>query len=71
MGRMSFVRWHYRDGVYVRSHHRRSRSRVDAGQTALLPVLVRPRHPREPAEAARDPLPLAPVAGQAQLPLGA
>lgn len=70
MGSMAFVRWHYRDGVYVRSHHRRARARAGAGQCALLPALVAPRRTREPAEA-HDPLLLAPVAGQEQLPLGA
>lgn len=34
---MIFVRWHYRDGAYVRSHHRRRRSTTPlAGQTALF-----------------------------------
>lgn len=67
---MAFVRWHYRDGVYVRSHHRRARPRVGVGQCSLLPALVVPRRPREPA-GAHDPLPLGPVAGQEQLPVGA
>lgn len=32
---MSFVRWHYRNGCYVRSHFRRARRTV-AGNGALL-----------------------------------
>lgn len=70
MGPMTFVRWHYRAGVYVRSHHRRAGSRIGAGQTSLLPAVVRVRAGRDVTEA-HDPLPLAPVPGQDQLPLGA
>ena len=67
---MTFVRWHYRDGVYVRTHHRRLRPRVGAGQISLLPTVIRQHRQREPTET-HDPLPLVPVMGQEQLPLGA
>lgn len=33
---MVFVRWHYRDGVYVRPHYRRTRRRAMIGQGTLL-----------------------------------
>lgn len=45
---MAFVRWHYRSGVYVRSHFRHTRRpRVD-GQRPLL-ALVMIDHPRTSA----------------------
>jgi len=67
---MTFVRWHYRAGIYVRSHHRRARVRVGARQTSLLPTVVHPRSRRDTIDV-HDPLPLTQVAGQEQLPLGA
>ncbi|CAN5915342.1 hypothetical protein BH23ACT10_BH23ACT10_06210 [soil metagenome] len=33
---MVFVRWHYRDGVYVRSHYRRVQPQVAEDQGRLL-----------------------------------
>lgn len=35
---MTFVRWHYRDGVYVRSHYRHDRSTPGDAQTTLIPA---------------------------------
>jgi hypothetical protein len=67
---MVFVRWHYRAGVYVRSHLRRTQLRVGAGQTSLLPNLVA-EPTRRTTPLAPDPLPATPVAGQVRLPLGA
>jgi hypothetical protein len=32
---MVFVRWHYREGAYVRSHYRRLKVRQMMGQAAL------------------------------------
>ena len=43
---MTFVRWHYRNGVYVRSHYRHARRALGATQPMLLP--------RDPAGAAHD-----------------
>lgn len=37
---MVFVRWHYRNGVYVCSHLRRRRPRPAPDQTSLLPALL-------------------------------
>lgn len=37
---MVFVRWHYRDGAYVRSHYRRTRRPVAAGQRPLLALVT-------------------------------
>jgi hypothetical protein len=37
---MVFVRWHYRDGVYVRSHYRRSRRMPVTGQATLAYRLI-------------------------------
>lgn len=44
---MVFVRWHYRDGVYVRSHYRR-RHPPPTGQAVLVgwPPLRQPPAPR-------------------------
>ena len=49
---MTFVRWHYRDGVYVRSHYRHTRPTAGAAQTTLLPHgrdTAPPRHGGDPA----------------------
>lgn len=40
---MVFVRWHYRDGVYVRPHYRRTRRRAMIGQGTLLEHLAQER----------------------------
>lgn len=39
-GAMVFVRWHYRNGVYVCSHLRCRRPRPGPDQTQLLPALL-------------------------------
>ena len=62
---MTFVRWHYRDGAYVRSHYRRGRSTPSAAQMTLIAAGIlgvvhatvtpnRPRrhHPRRSVAAA-------------------
>jgi phosphoribosyl 1,2-cyclic phosphodiesterase len=79
-GGMGFVRWHYRRGVYVRSHFRRLRTMPGPDQRVLLPTVVpvgrtrlsrvdgqRPHVPHDDL----DPLPALPVPGQRSLPLGA
>jgi hypothetical protein len=40
---MAFVRWHYRDGVYVRSHFRRVTRARTAGQRPLLALVATDR----------------------------
>lgn len=35
---MTFVRWHYRDGAYVRSHYRRCRRTPSAAQMSFVAV---------------------------------
>lgn len=73
-GVMIFVRWHYRNGVYVCSHLRRRHSRPGPDQTLLLPALL-PRRADEPLSSMRTapqdrvPVPLLP--GQRTLPIPA
>jgi hypothetical protein len=80
-GCMAFVRWHYRRGIYVRSHFRRLRSVPGPDQWALLPAVV-PVGPTRSSpidgalrgashDTSYDPLPALPVPGQRSLPLGA
>lgn len=39
---MTFVRWHYRGGTYVRSHYRRHRRGPGAAQASLLSATLIP-----------------------------
>lgn len=70
---MAFVRWHYRAGVYVRSHHRRRRSAPGADQTSLLPALIAvppaAGHRLDTASGHDHPIPM--IAGQRALPFAA
>jgi len=71
-GGMVFVRWHYRDGVYVCSHHRRRRLRPGSDQTSLLPaLLLRPAVDDGPAmrPGSQDAAPARVLPGQCALPI--
>jgi hypothetical protein len=71
---MVLVRWHYRNGVYVRTHLRRRRARPGTDQTSLLPALL-PRSTLDAAgmtrTAAPDTVPAPVLPGQRALPIGA
>lgn len=70
---MVFVRWHYRDGVYVRSHYRRSRRMPVAGQATLAYRLIGGVSYGPPAreDGLRSPIdqPDAPGSGPGSLPV--
>ncbi len=65
---MLFVRWHYRAGVYVRSHYRRPQRLPMAGQAPLLWPVTAGAAPRAVLRAARRYAP-APASGPGSPPL--